>query len=362
MDGIKKKEGSTVSQVKGDGAEIAVQGTGIVIGVQGTIQAPVPLQVIGVQGNGGPGFPAPGGIPIPSARAIGVQGLTTDSNGFGVDGTNNSSGIGVHGSSNTGIGVNGFSHHIGVFAESDGTGPGCQAKAGNDTMGFLAGSNPLFASERVGAYGESNDIGVFGFAKTAKGTGVVGNSTFGSGIGVHGFTTTGVAVLGSSDGAGPAGRFLGNVEVTGDVRVDGDVFLVNKDLAERFQVSETVEHTAGMLMVIGENGRLVPCSSPYDKRAVGVISGAGALRPAITLGSLESASRTVPIALVGTALCWADADAGAIEAGDLLTTSGTPGHAMKAEDPTKSFGAIVGKALAPLRRGRGLVPMVISLQ
>jgi hypothetical protein len=35
---------------------------------------------------------------------------------------------------------------------------------------------------------------------------------------------------------------------------------------------------------------------------------------------------------------------------------------MKAEDYTKSFGAIVGKALAPLGEGRALLPMIITLQ
>jgi len=51
-----------------------------------------------------------------------------------------------------------------------------------------------------------------------------------------------------------------------------------------------------------------------------------------------------------------------IEVGDLLTTSPTPGYAMKATDPLKAFGAIIGKALCPLKEGQGLIPILIALQ
>jgi hypothetical protein len=48
--------------------------------------------------------------------------------------------------------------------------------------------------------------------------------------------------------------------------------------------------------------------------------------------------------------------------GDLLTTSPTPGYAMKADDPFKAFGAVIGKALRPLKEAQGLVPILIALQ
>jgi hypothetical protein len=35
---------------------------------------------------------------------------------------------------------------------------------------------------------------------------------------------------------------------------------------------------------------------------------------------------------------------------------------MKAEDPLKAFGAVIGKALRPLAEGQGLVPILIALQ
>jgi hypothetical protein len=47
---------------------------------------------------------------------------------------------------------------------------------------------------------------------------------------------------------------------------------------------------------------------------------------------------------------------------DLLTSSATPGHAMKAVDRERCLGALLGKALKPLESGCGLIPMLIALQ
>jgi hypothetical protein len=57
-----------------------------------------------------------------------------------------------------------------------------------------------------------------------------------------------------------------------------------------------------------------------------------------------------------------DASLVPVSVGDLLTTSGTPGHAMKAGDAARAFGAVIGKALRPLSSGRGLVPILVALQ
>jgi hypothetical protein len=46
----------------------------------------------------------------------------------------------------------------------------------------------------------------------------------------------------------------------------------------------------------------------------------------------------------------------------LLITSPIPGHAMKAADPLRAFGAVIGKALAPMLEGQGLIPILVALQ
>jgi hypothetical protein len=66
--------------------------------------------------------------------------------------------------------------------------------------------------------------------------------------------------------------------------------------------------------------------------------------------------------MVGKVYCFATAGDHPIEAGDLLTSSDMPGYAMKATDPLKGFGAVIGKALKPLASGHGSIPVVISLQ
>jgi hypothetical protein len=221
----------------------------------------------------------------------------------------------------------------------------------------------------TGVWGESQSAsGVH--AESKSGDAVVGHSN--TGLGVSGTSDSGIGVFGK--GGSLAGRFEGNVQVTGTISTDtdlfvaknisvvGDVLLANKDVAERFAVDSALSCEPGMVMVLQDNGVLAPSSKAYDKRVVGVLSGAGALRPAITLGAIENADSTASIALVGTAYCWIDAESGSVDVGDLLTSSSIAGHAMKAVDPIRSFGAVIGKALAPLSQGRALVPMLIALQ
>jgi len=55
-----------------------------------------------------------------------------------------------------------------------------------------------------------------------------------------------------------------------------------------------------------------------------------------------------------------DASFGPIKAGDLLTTSPNRGYAMKVTDRQAASGAIIGKALADLNTGTGLIPVLIQ--
>jgi hypothetical protein len=118
----------------------------------------------------------------------------------------------------------------------------------------------------------------------------------------------------------------------------------------------------GTVVVIDDEEALAPSTRPYDKRVAGVIAGAGSYRPAIILNRDPSARERLPVSLMGRTYCKADAGYAAIQAGDLLTTSATPGHAMKASDPQCAFGAVIGKALRPLREGRGMIPILIAMQ
>lgn len=120
-----------------------------------------------------------------------------------------------------------------------------------------------------------------------------------------------------------------------------------------------------MLVVIDtENpGHLILADKAYDKKVAGIVSGANGIRPGVTMGQEgTAASGTVPVALSGRVYAWADASYGAIEPGDLLATSDTPGHAMKVTDHTRAQGACIGKAMSRLSEGTGFVLVLVSLQ
>jgi len=82
----------------------------------------------------------------------------------------------------------------------------------------------------------------------------------------------------------------------------------------------------------------------------------------MVLDPRKSAQNRNAVALLGKVYCKVDASISPIEVGDMLTTSTIPGHAMKADDPLRAFGAVIGKALRPLKTGRGLIPILIALQ
>jgi hypothetical protein len=68
------------------------------------------------------------------------------------------------------------------------------------------------------------------------------------------------------------------------------------------------------------------------------------------------------VALSGRVFVKADASAGPIRPGDLLTTSAVPGHAMKVADHDRAQGAVLGKAMTGLESGTGLVLVLVTLQ
>lgn len=135
------------------------------------------------------------------------------------------------------------------------------------------------------------------------------------------------------------------------------------DLAEPFKMS-SAEIPKGAVVIIDEHnpGQLKMSTEAYDTRVAGVVSGANGIKPGISLhqeGALEGSEN---VALSGRVYVQADAAFGTIKPGDLLTTSATPGHAMKVTDHAKAQGAILGKAMTGLKAGKGMVLLLVSLQ
>jgi hypothetical protein len=149
------------------------------------------------------------------------------------------------------------------------------------------------------------------------------------------------------------------------IKIDGgkgDIIFGNADCAEEFDVAPAQEAEPGTVMVLGEDGALLQSTKPYDKKVAGVVSGAGVFKPAIVLDRRVTGHQRLPLALMGKVFCKVDATYAAVEVGDMLTTSSTLGHAMKATDPLKAFGAVIGKALSPCLEGKGLIPILVTLQ
>jgi|GEM_PF-2379384 len=166
------------------------------------------------------------------------------------------------------------------------------------------------------------------------------------GVGVHGS----IKVRDSSD--------VDRIRITGS---DGDIRFLGADLAEEFPVSAGCELEPGTVVVLDEEGAVMPCADASDRRVAGVIAGAGCYRPAMILDQQGGPGRQ-PVAMVGKVFTKVTTVEGAIAPGDLLCTSDVTGHAQRVENPRDAIGSVIGKALAPLRSGSDLIPVLVNLQ
>jgi len=234
------------------------------------------------------------------------------------------------------------------------------------------------------AYGMA-EYGVYGYiniSASADGAGVYGRAESPVHYAGHFYNSSGPALYAEVDSTDDkAGIFEGDVVISGRVgigttspgtklEVKGttttDILTITggSDLAEPFAMSDGRSIPEGALVVIDDQnpGRLRMSRQPYDHRVAGVVSGAGGINPGITLSQPGALEDGRDVALSGRVYALADASNGAIQPGDLLTTSSTPGHAMKATDRDRSHGAIIGKAMSTLEEGEGLVLVLVNLQ
>jgi hypothetical protein len=182
------------------------------------------------------------------------------------------------------------------------------------------------------------------------------------------------------------------VDEEGNVFARGSFRPSSMDLAEYHPVLEPVE--IGDVLVADRKlpGLMRLGRAAHDAAVVGIVSG----EPGVVLGSgirriaeadpelaarLDEArtfgdrkeeaalwsemerrfrSTHAPVALSGTVPCKVDAGYGAIQVGDLLTVSPTPGHAMRSDDAFP--GTIIGKAMEPLESGTGMVRVLVMLR
>ena len=121
--------------------------------------------------------------------------------------------------------------------------------------------------------------------------------------------------------------------ITGQWSINGTLQATYSDLAEFYEGDQDYE--PGTVLVFGGDKEVTTTTTMNDTRSAGVVT----TDPAYIMNKDQKGIK-VCIALAGRIPCKV---IGRVKKGDLLTTSATPGYAVRANTPT--LGAIIGKAL-----------------
>ncbi|HRX86323.1 MAG TPA: hypothetical protein P5572_14985 [Phycisphaerae bacterium] len=171
-------------------------------------------------------------------------------------------------------------------------------------------------------------------------------------------------VIRLSNAAGTATVVLDASDANGNGRISTDVLQINgADLSEQFDIGGSDAIEPGMVVSIdpANPGKLTIATEAYDSKVAGIVSGAGNIRTGVVMGQEGTiAHGQYAVALTGRVWCHVDAGFGAVTPGDQLTTSTTPGYAMKASDHDRARGAVLGKAMTALESGTGLVLVLVQ--
>jgi hypothetical protein len=234
---------------------------------------------------------------------------------------------------------------------------------------------------RDGVDGMSNSsIGVYGFSNSS--TAVEGWSNNGAALYGYSYNATGVVSAGANGtylfeayDTSAANRRFAVERATGKVLADG-AYTGPADFAEMMPAaSGNNAYGAGDVLIIAPDGKLALSDRANATNLAGVYS--AFLDDAATteiaahgIGSYgaSSQSQRVAVALVGIVPVKVTDENGPIHPGDLLTTSSSPGHAMRARSvvingveiyPT---GTILGKALEAWGHGDGVIQVLVTLR
>lgn len=326
------------------------------------------------------------GVYAYSSRGRGVYALTDYTNTYAVQGvalyngaefTTNYGGY-FESRSRLGVGVYGRASYAGSGVKYAGRFE-CASETCTGVYAQTGGSYSSYAvrGEHTGTVADSG-IGGWFSTEGPSNTAVMGDSRATTGFGVGGqFQSAGqygTAVKAIATGAnstglyasggtnGLAAQFGGKVQLTNSSGATVIEMGEGLDYAEGFAVSDATGIVPGMVLVIdaAQPGKLALSSQPYDSRVAGVVAGANGLGSGVRLAAADA---DYDVALAGRVYCFVEGGETGVQPGDLLTTSATPGHAMKAADRDRAQGAILGKAMQPVESGQtGLILVLVALQ
>ena len=259
-----------------------------------------------------------------------------------------------------------------LYAESMGTGSAANFKINN-----VASPGAAILAE---TNGDANGVGIValnsgqGYAgkfeiwNTSSAGNALKASTNGTGtsLEVNHLGASGNIAVFQSDGANVA-----RIDKTGVGYFNGGTVASGADVAEAFDVEGLrSSYEPGDVLVISEKSdrKVEKSSAANSTRVVGVY----ATKPGVLLTEKsidESLSELVPMGVVGVIPTKVSGENGPIKRGDLLVTSSTPGHAMKAQPIVINghtfypSGIILGKALENFDgKGTGLIQVMVNVK
>ena len=155
-----------------------------------------------------------------------------------------------------------------------------------------------------------------------------------------------------------------DLEAEGTIWSRGGYQSGNRDVAENY-LSDIDLEPGDIVSLDPNEDKIIRSAKANDSSVIGVISTA----PGMLLNSDPDRpqEKAFPVALCGRVPCKVTDEAGSIHRGDLLTTSSTPGYAMKAKPLAVNGqdmfrpGTIIGKALEPLESGKGMIEIFVLL-
>lgn len=178
----------------------------------------------------------------------------------------------------------------------------------------------------------------------------------GNGAEISLFNFAGVRTMELDADYGPLGKSRLNLDI---IHIRG-----GSDVAEYFDAKDEEKLVPGTIVAAdAENpGGIKLSSQKYDKKIIGVISGANGIETGLVLGQENSiANGDFPVAIVGRVYLKVCDEGGDIEVGDFITTSSQDGIGMKVDDWKKAQGAIIGKALTTTD-SEGYILVLVNLQ